>query len=142
MQVIGKNDDRIDCKRLYASRLAESGAQQRHMVHQRRRPSIIERHGEEKCPAREEVAPIEDHLGSLSQIALRFIRATGRKHKFVARMERSAIRENLRTHQNWRLLAVRSRIALRSIRATTAGTAGGFQMTGLVPIPTLKILNQ
>jgi hypothetical protein len=36
MQVIGKNDDRVDCKRLYGSRLAESGAQQRHMVHQRR----------------------------------------------------------------------------------------------------------
>jgi hypothetical protein len=57
-------------------------------------------------------------------------------------MERSAIRENLRTHRNRRLLAVRSRIALRSIRATAAGTAGEFQMTGLVPIPTLKIWNQ
>src|SRR5260370_38011282 len=57
-------------------------------------------------------------------------------------MERSAIRDNLRTHRNGRLLAVRSRIAPRSIRATAAGTAGEFQMTGLVPIPTLKIWNQ
>src|SRR6202011_1874018 len=54
-------------------------------------------------------------------------------------MERSAIRENLRTH---RFVDSRPRIALRSIRATTFGTAGEFQMTGLVPIPTLKIWNQ
>jgi hypothetical protein len=35
---------------------------------------IIKRYGEEKCPAWDEIAPILDHIGSLSRISLRCVR--------------------------------------------------------------------
>ena len=51
MEMIGQNDDGIEGKRPFAAGLAKRGAERCDMVDQRRRSPVIQRYGEEKCPA-------------------------------------------------------------------------------------------
>src|SRR5262245_53926995 len=48
------------------------------MVGEHGRSSIVQRDREKECPTRQKIATVPNHAGSLSRIALRFIRATAK----------------------------------------------------------------
>ncbi len=91
VEVIGKDDDRVDGEGTFFAGSAEGTSKNVDMIDKNPRLSILQRNGEEKGPAGNAISTIENH--SLILPGLRFAPSGLRFWRFVvARMERSVIR--------------------------------------------------
>src|SRR5437660_785841 len=120
MQVFRQDHDGLNRERTLVPRDTERRPQGAHVMHQRRGCPVSERDREEIGAPWNEVAPVSDHLRSLSRIALRSIRATSWLIPDCAALHPGykLAYPGLRCAPSG-LQAGLSRIALRSIRATS-----------------------
>jgi hypothetical protein len=61
VQMLGKNDDRVDIERALRASFAEREAQTRDMLDESRGPTVGKRHREKECAAGHVIAAVMDH---------------------------------------------------------------------------------